>query len=230
MKYTSLKATKCEACQLQAFARFHGQPFCKRHYMHMYHNGRILDRTIFEPNTWEILADYAVCTTYDKSGRASGIVKVDLDKVVKLQNFKVYCRTNNGKKYACITVDKKKVLLHRYLMKVYNTKYTLNKTIDHINGDSLDNRLINLRICSQKDNMKNIHKRDKITGVNQLKDGRWVARLMFNYYTWNLGIFNSKEEAILARLSKEEELFGNFGPNQNMYYLLKHPSPLLEGV
>lgn len=230
MRNNSLREIKCGACDNQAFARFNGQPLCKRHYMQMYHNGRILDRTIFEPNKWELFEDHAICITYNRNGRANSVVKVDLDKVEELKQFKIYCRINNGKKYACISIGGKKVLLHRYLMGVHNTEYTLNTTIDHINGDPLDNQTANLRICPQKDNMKNIHKKGKITGVSCLRNGKWVARIMSNYRTINLGTFSSKEDAIIARLKKEKELFGMFGPNQDLYHLLDHPSPQSEGV
>lgn len=225
MRNNSLRGVKCEACDNQAFARFKGQPLCKKHYMQMYHSGRILDRTIFEPNRWELFENYAVCVTYNKNGVANSMVKVDLDKVEELKQFKIYCREHSGKRYACITVDRKKILLHRYLMGIHNDEYTLRTTIDHINGDSLDNRLTNLRICSQKDNMKNIRKPGRITGVTQLRTGKWAARIMSNYRTISLGNFNSREEAVIARLRKERELFGEFGPNRNLYYLLDRPSP-----
>lgn len=230
MRNNSLRGVECDFCENQAFARFNGQPLCKKHYMQMYHNGRFLDRTIFDPNRWELFEDHAICITYSKNGTANGIVKVDLDKVEELKNFKIYCRSNNGKKYACLTLNNRKVLLHRYLMGIHDEEYTLRITVDHINGDSLDNRLTNLRICSQGDNMKNIHKEGKVTGISQLRNGKWVARIMSNYRTYNLGSFNSKEEAVLARLKKEKELFGDFGPNKSLYHLLGHPSPQPEGV
>lgn len=230
MRSNSLREVRCAACENQAFARFKGQPLCKRHYMQMYHNGRILDRTIFEPNRWELFEDYAVCITYNKSGIANGIVKIDLDKVEDLRRFKIYCRLNNGKRYACISVDGRKILLHRYLMRIHHKEYTLSTTVDHVNGDSLDNRIANLRVCSQRDNMKNIHKEGKVTGVNHLRNGKWIARIMSNYQTLNLGTFDNKEDAIIARLKKEKELFGEFGPNRDLYYLLDLPSPQSEGV
>lgn len=230
MRSNSLKGIRCEVCENQAFARFHEQPLCKRHYMQMYHNGKFLDRTIFEPNKWELFEDHAICVTYNKKGVANSIVKVDLDKVEELRQFKIYCRLNNGKRYACISIGGRKILLHRYLMGIHNNEYTLSTTIDHMNGDSLDNRMANLRICPQRDNMKNIHKEGKVTGVSHLRNGKWVARIMSNYRTLNLGTFDDKEGAIIARLKKEKELFGEFGPNRELYYLLDHPSPQLEGA
>lgn len=37
----SLKETKCTACDAEAFARFEGVPYCKKHYMQMYHKVRL---------------------------------------------------------------------------------------------------------------------------------------------------------------------------------------------
>lgn len=221
----------CIICGEPMEAHINGSPYCKRHYLQMRRNGKILTRTIFDKNEWIKFEDYAVCITYNKNGTPNGIVKVDNDKVQELSKYKIYCRTHDcGKQYACLAVNKRKVLLHRYLMNIYNEEYTLHSCIDHINGDSLDNRLSNLRICSHKDNMKNIRKNNKIIGVSKSpnKNNRWIARIMSNYQTLNLGYFDTYEEAVIARLSKEKELFGEFGPNCSLYYLLDLPSPIEE--
>ena len=197
----------------------------------MKRHGRVLRRTIYDSNEWLLFDDYAACITYKREGSPGGIVKVDRDKVENLKRYKIYCRKHDcGKQYACITVDGRKVLLHRYLLGIYNEEYTLRTTVDHINGDSLDNRLCNLRICSQSDNMKNIRKDRKIIGVHKSpnKNNRWIARIMSNYKTINIGYFDTYEEAVLARLKVEEKLCGEFGPNKELYYLLRHPSPITE--
>lgn len=62
----SLKETKCTACDAEAFARFEGVPYCKKHYMQMYHKGKITTRTIYDPNEYILHDDYAECITYDK--------------------------------------------------------------------------------------------------------------------------------------------------------------------
>lgn len=78
--------------------------------------------------------------------------------------------------------------------------------------------------------MQNIRKGNKIVGVSKSpnKNNRWIARIMSNYKTINLGYFDTYEEAVIARLSKEKDLCGEYGPNKNLYYLLEHPSPIKE--
>jgi hypothetical protein len=51
---------------------------------------------------------------------------------------------------------------------------------------------------------------------------------MHNYKTLYLGYFNTLEEAVIARLIKEKELCGEYGPNSNLYYILDHSSPIKE--
>ena len=153
----SLKGTKCTACDAEAFARFEGVPYCKKHYMQMYHKGKITTRTIYDPNEYILHDDYAECITYDKEGNETARVKVNLDKVEELKQYKVYIRKQGG----------------------------------------------------------------KVIGVNQLRNGKWVARIMHNYQTINLGNYDN---AIIARLTKELELCGDYGPNKDLYHLLGHCS------
>ena len=49
---------------------------------------------------------------------------------------------------------------------------------------------------------------------------------MSNYKTINLGYFDTYEQAVIARISKEKELFGDYGPNSSLYYLLDYPSSI----
>ena len=86
-------------------------------------------------------------------------------------------------------------------------------TVDHIDGNGLNNYLSNLRIVTQKENSRNcrqnINNTSGITGVSYLRDrNRWFAQIKVDYKTINLGRFKTKEEAILAR--KEAERQYNF--------------------
>jgi hypothetical protein len=60
--------------------------------------------------------------------------------------------------YLRLTINNKKITLHKYLMLKYGgyTEDDLkDKAIDHINRNSLDNRLENLRVLTYSDNNKN---------------------------------------------------------------------------
>ena len=127
-----------------------------------------------------------------------------------------------------MSIKGKKVFLHRYLMGLKDSKYTIEQTVDHINGNSLDNRISNLRICTQAENAKN-NRKSTIVGVGWLKyNKKWTARIMVNYKGVHLGNFDSYEEAVLARLIKEKEVCGEFGPNKELFYIISHPSPIEE--
>lgn len=86
--------------------------------------------------------------------------------------------------------------------------------IDHINGDRLDNRLENLRICTQAQNMYNtkLNKRNKTgyKGVAVYKNGKYTAQIKFEGKKYHLGIFACKVQAHEVYKKKAKELFGEF--------------------
>lgn len=77
--------------------------------------------------------------------------------------------------------------------------------IDHINGNPLDNRKINLRFCTQRQNMQNKKPHDgrkrkfssNYKGVYKLKN-KWRAYISYNYSTIHLGFFETESEAAKA--------------------------------
>ena len=103
---------------------------------------------------------------------------------------------------------------HRILWKI---KYGYDPVgIDHINGNRIDNRLINLREADQLENMKNVCIQKSNTsgfvGVswNKAKNA-WDARIECNKKIYRLGRFKNKEDAIRAR--KDAEVKHGFHPN-----------------
>lgn len=219
----------CCICGEKSRARFKGKEYCKKHYMQMYRHNRILERTIYDGNEWTFFEDYAECTTYDRNFKENGKIKFDLDDYERLKNSKIYICNHNEKKYAVISAPKlHKILAHRFILGINNEEYSIKRVVDHVNGDTLDNRKKNLRICSQKDNMTNIKKNGKIVGVNLLKNGKYSSRLMKDYISLNIGVYDTYEEAVLARIEKEKELCGEYGSNSHLYYILETNSPLEE--
>lgn len=208
-----------------------GRQYCQKHYMQMYHHGHLLERTIFDKNVFidHPEENYTEIITYDKNFNEASHCIIDLDKKSLVENYKVHVRKQGSKEYAMMSYKGKKLFLHRFLMGLTDTEYTLQETVDHINGNSLDNRLCNLRVCTQKENMQNVRKSYRFIGVGWLKyNHKWTARIMSNYKGIHLGNYDTYEEAVLARLKKEQEICGEYGPNKNLYYIINHPSPIEE--
>lgn len=68
-------------------------------------------------------------------------------------------KNRNGIIYAAARVDKKSVLLHRFLLEPEKTEQ-----VDHIDGDGLNNRLKNLRIASRAHNSQRARKAPSRSG------------------------------------------------------------------
>lgn len=86
---------------------------------------------------------------------------------------------------------------------------------DHINGDKLDNRRANLRVCTRQQNHRNLRSRpgssSQFLGVTwDRRRKNWVAHISMSRKTHHLGAFTSEEEAARARDAKARELFGEF--------------------
>lgn len=101
-------------------------------------------------------------------------------------------------------------LLHRYIM---NAKK--GDVIDHINHNTLDTRKTNLRICDMSKNGQNrklnANNSSGYKGVTWIeKEDRWMAYLMIDQKFKNLGLYDSKEDAALARASAEDNYFGEY--------------------
>ena len=222
---------RCCICGELKMASYEGKPYCRKHYIQITRHGKIQERTIYDKNEYILHDDYAEIITYDKNGNESGRTLVDLDKLEDLKKYKIYIKMHNLKPYATINYSEgKKIRLNRYLLGITDLeKWDGKIVIDHINGNSLDNRMSNLRKCTTKENMQNIRKKKSFTGVTFNKQsGKWIARIMHNYKGKQLGTFSTQAEALMARLHAEKKLFNDFGPNKDYYYLLDHPSPIEE--
>lgn len=92
------------------------------------------------------------------------------------------------------------VYMHREIMKVTDR----NKHVDHINGNGLDNRKSNLRICSVSQNTRNRRNNNKnnssgYTGVCKHPCGKWEAYIHHHRKKIYLGIYDTPKDAAIAR-------------------------------
>ena len=109
----------------------------------------------------------------------------------------------NAKGYLIIRLPKSAYAAHT-LAWIYIYGETPDGVIDHINGNKVDNRIVNLRNVSQKENTKNarLSKRN-ISGCNGVRwdnsKNKWTAYIGVNYKKINLGSFDNLDDAISAR-------------------------------
>ena len=106
----------------------------------------------------------------------------------------------------------KHVFMHRYIMGLISTD---KNQIDHINHDGLDNRKVNLRVCSTSQNGmnrqpdKNVS--SKYRGVSWVKrDKVWQVSIACNKKQYYLGVFKCEKEAAEAYNNRAKELYGEF--------------------
>ena len=104
--------------------------------------------------------------------------------------------------------------MHR---KILGLKKGDGKIVDHINGNSLDNRKANLRICTQSQNMinriKQKNNKSGYIGVCLYKGNsinKWRASIMQNKKQISIGYFDNKIDAAKARDTKALELYGEY--------------------
>lgn len=177
---------------------------CGKHYLQYIRYGKIKSRTKYDPNVIEEFSNYAIIYLYNKDGDIIAETLIDKEDIPKVINDK-WCRDKNG-----YVKNSKQGYLHRILLG------ETNLFIDHINGDKLDNRKRNLRICNNADNLKNRVKLPKnntsgILGVRFREDrNKWYAEIQCNKEKIYLGSFSSLEDAIKARLNGELEFFGKY--------------------
>lgn len=185
---------------------------CGKHYLQYQRYGKILKRTRYDPNEIIDCGDYCEIIVYDKNGNEKCRSLIDKEDLKLVQNKKWSVTKDN---YILSGSVKPFIYLHRIVMNA-SSEY-----VDHINGNTLDNRKQNLRIVSNANNLKNRIKLPSnntsgIIGVRYRKDrNKWYAEIQYDNHKINLGSYIEKEDAIKARLEAELKYFGKYKSHIN---------------
>jgi hypothetical protein len=157
----------------------------------------------------DILRDennFAIIPVYNKKKKFVNNLIIDDDKWHQLSLYK-WCFINN---YIIGTINGKNVRIHRYLMNAPD-----DKKVDHINSNTLDNRILNLRLASDGENCYNSTKIEntssKYKGVSKRTGfNNYIVSIQKDGKYYNLGLYYNEDIAGLAYNLKASELFGDF--------------------
>ena len=127
----------------------------------------------------------------------------------RASRYKWCALDGGGKQYACRTERGRTILMHRFLLDPPR-----GMVVDHIDGNGLNNRRGNLRICTQRQNTRNSRPRGQASrykGVRWDKSRqRWLTAIYDGNRHIHIGRFDDEAEAARAYDRKAVELFGEY--------------------
>ena len=132
-----------------------------------------------------------------------------------LNKYKWSTSKNKNVYYARKRHNNTKITMHRMIM-----NQDKNKQIDHINGNGLDNRKCNLRICTQSQNLHNarISKRNTsgYKGISWYKKSKkWLVRISVNGKNKHIGYFIDINEAKNSYIKAAKKYHKEFASDGN---------------
>lgn len=147
--------------------------YCNKHYHQIKRYGNIKTRTRFDKNEIIINDNIAKILLYNNNCNVIDYTIIDAEDINKISKYKISKCGN----YAYANINNKQVALHRIITNTINELDKIHNPIDHINGNCLDNRKSNLRICTISDNMYNTYRqRNNSTGVRKHIQKGWMPK------------------------------------------------------
>lgn len=146
-------------------------------------------------------------------------VLIDADDVERVAAHKWTAQPSRDTVYAYrqpkIDGRKQKVYLHRFILGLPPGRYP---EVDHLNGDGLDNRKLNLRAATSGQNSANQRVRNQIRPKTSRFKGvswhtpreKWVASITCAGKRRHLGLFVSEIDAARAYDKAAKDMFGEY--------------------
>jgi len=149
---------------------------------------------------------------------AEGYLVSDKGRVMNVKFGFVLKPNQTPENYLFYTLRDHNKINHRYYIHKLIGKYFIPNPdnlplIDHLDGDTFNNNISNLRWASASDNNQNQKKRggtSQYKGVSWDKHrAKWFSTIYKDNKRYRLGRFNTEEDAALAYDAKAKLLYGN---------------------
>lgn len=207
---------KCEICGRKSFKkiRLGGYTLCSKH-MHQYHQyGHFLDnipRTNNDLNDYVVYDDIAEFNLYNQKNEKIGSFFIDKEDLEKVKYHK--WRISHGHVVTGLPPKGDQRDLSHIILDI--PKEEDYKVVDHKDGNALNNKKENLRICSQSENVLNKSfmstNSSGFIGVSHQKDrNRYDPEIRRGKIRCHLGYQKTLREAVYARYLAEGIVFGEF--------------------
>ena len=188
------KKCKVEGCG----DKYYTKGYCRRHYSQMYIHGKILERTMFDPNKIIDCGNYYEICLYNIKQEEVGRALIDKEDLKKIKNYKWYLDSHG---YVMQKNKNGHIFIHQLIMGKPPTGY---KT-DHWDRNKLNNRKYNLRfVTNSQSNMNRISK------GYRFKDGKWEAQIGIEGKYIYLGRFDNEELVKKAVQEARQKYHGEF--------------------
>jgi hypothetical protein len=143
------------------------------------------------------------------------IVRIDDDDADLLSRFTWYGAKHRNTWYAITQISRRTVYMHRLLM---NPPGALS--VDHVNGDGLDNRRANLRLATRSEQARNSRKRksrSRFKGITfHAASGLWMAQIQLPGNKKMARYAKTETEAAYLYNALASEHFGAFARVNDM--------------
>jgi hypothetical protein len=150
-----------------------------------------------------------------ESKHGTFIALYDAEDAHKVEPYTWHVVKGHSTFYVCRQTarpNRRSILLHREIAECHK-----DKMVDHKNGNGLDNRRENLRVCTMSENMMNRRKTSQNStgykGVYKTGDSKpnpYSAKIQKDGKVYCLGHYKTSEEAARAYDKKAKELHGVF--------------------